>query len=74
MVEGIVGQRAFGAKMTIAERTERFGMGLVEHGLEQLGYATQELGPSKVIRPTLDAGSSGTDQHARLRGPERHPV
>jgi hypothetical protein len=29
MVEGIVGQRAFGAKMTTAECTERFGMGLV---------------------------------------------
>lgn len=29
MVEAIVGQRAFGAKMTTAQRTERFGMGLV---------------------------------------------
>lgn len=29
MVEGIVGQRAFGPKLTTAERTERFGMGLV---------------------------------------------
>ncbi|HEX7837060.1 MAG TPA: hypothetical protein VF469_06325, partial [Kofleriaceae bacterium] len=29
MIEGIVGQRAFGAKMNTAQRTERFGMGLV---------------------------------------------
>jgi hypothetical protein len=29
MIEGIVGQRAFGAKMSTAESAERFGMGLV---------------------------------------------
>jgi hypothetical protein len=38
MVEGIVGQRAFGAKLNTAQRTERFGMGLVF--LATFGLAT----------------------------------
>ena len=73
VVEGMVGQRAFGAEMTTAERTERFGMGLVFFGAAIFGgiRAWKSRGNSPKGQVPKDGPESRST--APKDGPETRP-
>ena len=70
IVEALVGQRAFGDTMETAERTERFGMGIVFLGAAILGGIRR--GKARGSRGATDTArtESGRSETGRVEGTE----